>query len=1149
MAQGYDVQAIMKLLRGKSEMNPDEHDGCYELMRKTIEAYSKLKDFSVLDYKDLNLVYLTTVGTWRQGIEAKKNTIKESHLLSDDKEHLILLIDEIWEKASRGEYTSNQTGVDADISIGLFGTGFFSFEHKTTPQHVQEFIRMCCDLLPMTDDYEMYARAATVLTKYFQGMRAASASMVLHCLHPYSFPVMNANMGNKNIFEVLGVKLYKRDNIENYIVNCKRIKVFRDRSFLYKNYRIFDIAAWQIEDYAKEHNHGVFGAWEVVSEVVARTEYNDSLIRDHCVDIPKEILWFFRISGIGKGAMQSIVLMYQGTAYDGYIRRDFENAMQIRLGWHDALADEFEKTIQDDTEHYLVFKRIEDFNYEISVIELPKEATSESGRVWLISWNQNNWDWENFSEICEATKNGRMFVESWACASSKPQVGDEVFLIKLGDQPRGIIGHGTVERPSYEKSHYNAAKAAEGKKEKAIDVRFDRLIDFSKDTFISQGELNAKCAGQQWSPQSSGIEIKQEVLPTLHSLWEEVSVNKDEWWPSLSDYDPGITAEEYHDLFLDTSVTRKEWLEALYDLYQMPDHLGTCADLEIRFNKPYARYNRYLTSLARRIREKTDCPVTEDQESSAYWPVLFQGKDVQNDDSHKGIYCWKMREPVVKSVEMLINEGVFEEVHMNDTVYQFNHNLILYGPPGTGKTYNSVIYAVAICEGKSVKQISQEQNYEDILEQYRRLKEEGRIAFTTFHQSYGYEEFIEGIRPVLSERTSSLQDEDHGLRYKIYDGIFKKFCKRASGIRVSEKTKVWAVLNRNCEPDSIRLKGVEAGSFKDKAAENKYNSLICMRKGDIVLEYTGMNGEVEKIGIVSDDNWIVEKDNDFIYWKRYVEWFIEFNPFEVIEALQKKDNVFVYDNEIIEVKGVEAKSMFDKYMGSSVEEKPYVFIIDEINRGNISKIFGELITLIEDTKRAGSSEAMEATLPYSGETFSVPQNVYILGTMNTADRSIALMDTALRRRFEFIEMMPDSEVLDSLGVGTIAVDGEELNVAGMLDIINKRIEYLFDREHTIGHAFFTKLADDASLETLASIFEKNVIPLLQEYFYEDYEKIQLVLGDDSKADEFKFILDRTIKAENIFNSNPDIDLPEKGYSVQHKAFRRLESYKLIAKGL
>ena len=238
-------------------------------------------------------------------------------------------------------------------------------------------------------------------------------------------------------------------------------------------------------------------------------------------------------------------------------------------------------------------------------------------------------------------------------------------------------------------------------------------------------------------------------------------------------------------------------------------------------------------------------------------------------------------------------------------------------------------------------------------------------------------------------------------------------------------------------------------------------------------------------------------------------------------------------------------------MNFDQETKPYVFIIDEINRGNISKIFGELITLIEDSKRAGAAEAMEATLPYSGESFSVPNNVYILGTMNTADRSIALMDTALRRRFEFVEMMPNSEVLESLGVGTIVVDGEELNVARMLDVINERIEFLFDREHTIGHAFFTKLANDPSIDTLASVFEKNVIPLLQEYFYEDYEKIQMVLGDndDQKEDEYKFILDKKVELKQIFKGNPDIDLPPKGYSIQRSAFRKLQSYKQICKDL
>ena len=179
----------------------------------------------------------------------------------------------------------------------------------------------------------------------------------------------------------------------------------------------------------------------------------------------------------------------------------------------------------------------------------------------------------------------------------------------------------------------------------------------------------------------------------------------------------------------------------------------------------------------------------------------------------------------------------------------------------------------------------------------------------------------------------------------------------------------------------------------------------------------------------------------------------------------------------------------------------------------------------------------------------MPKNVYILGTMNTADRSIALMDTALRRRFKFTEMMPDPEVLESLGVGTIVVGEEELNVARMLDVINERIEFLYDREHTIGHAFFTKLAEDPTLETLAGIFEKNVIPLLQEYFYEDYEKIQLVLGDNFKDDEYKFVLDRPLKIRDIFNGNPDIDLPEKGYVIQREAFFKLDSYKQIGKDL
>ena len=327
-----------------------------------------------------------------------------------------------------------------------------------------------------------------------------------------------------------------------------------------------------------------------------------------------------------------------------------------------------------------------------------------------------------------------------------------------------------------------------------------------------------------------------------------------------------------------------------------------------------------------------------------------------------------------------------------------------------------------------------------------------------------------------------------------------------------------------------------------------------MEIGDIVV-IEKSNKSIDAIGVVTGDYEYDESQGRYPR-KRSVEWLVKDIDQDMVPFLPNgrkqlsRFSLFAFDYIGMEtISQILNENTNSPIVEVEQESKPYVFIIDEINRGNISKIFGELITLIEDTKRAGAAEAMEAILPYSGEVFSVPKNVYILGTMNTADRSIALMDTALRRRFEFKEMMPDPEVLERLGVGTIVIDGEELNVAAMLDMINRRIEYLFDREHTIGHAFFTKLADDPSLDTLAGIFEKNVIPLLQEYFYEDYEKIQLILGDNAKDDEFKFILDKPLKIKDIFNGNPDIDLPEKGYEIQHDAFHKLASYKLIGKDL
>ncbi len=266
-------------------------------------------------------------------------------------------------------------------------------------------------------------------------------------------------------------------------------------------------------------------------------------------------------------------------------------------------------------------------------------------------------------------------------------------------------------------------------------------------------------------------------------------------------------------------------------------------------------------------------------------------------------------------------------------------NRILYGPPGTGKTWNTVNYAVAIAEKKDVGAVEGEER-EDVKARFDELKKQGQIAMVTFHQSFTYEDFIEGIRPVL-------KDESENVRYELSKGIFREIAERAYGD----------------------------------------------------------------------------------------------------------------------------------------EENNYVLIIDEINRGNIAKIFGELITLIEPSKRIGGDDVARVILPWSKSSFGVPGNLYVVGTMNTADRSIALLDAALRRRFEFVEMMPELD--------RVREDVDGVNCRKLLEIVNKRITVLLDREHQIGHTYFLDVED---MQALKRMFQNRIIPLLEEYFYNDWEKIDAVLN-------------------------------------------------------
>ena len=256
-----------------------------------------------------------------------------------------------------------------------------------------------------------------------------------------------------------------------------------------------------------------------------------------------------------------------------------------------------------------------------------------------------------------------------------------------------------------------------------------------------------------------------------------------------------------------------------------------------------------------------------------------------------------------------------------------------------------------------------------------------------------------------------------------------------------------------------------------------------MNVGDVVMATLG-NHVLDAIGVVVGD-YEYKTDNE-IHFKHYrkVKWLakdLNSSPKLFIDKNISQQSIYQFNPEDVNISKLE--EMFnEKEITNEVLNR--VLIIDEINRGNVSAIFGELITLLEESKREGNEEALTVTLPYSKEPFSIPNNLYIIGTMNTADRSVEALDTALRRRFEFKEMMPDYTVIEEE-----KVEGIYLNK--VLKTINERIELLIDRDHTIGHSYFYGID---SLEKLANTFNNKVVPLLQEYFYGDYGKIGLVLG-------------------------------------------------------
>ncbi len=791
--------------------------------------------------------------------------------------------------------------------------------------------------------------------------------------------------------------------------------------------------------------------------------------------------------------------------------------------------------------------------------------------TFLLAWNPNIQ-----AENSATDEEGRLRYKigertNWSCVSKQVKPGDPVYVARVGSkQPKGVVAKARVCSESYRRQHWDPSKA--DKSEDCVRIQFESIRDGLSDAFLPLQELESSYPDQRWSPQSSGIRIKSQYSASLHADWNQRNGDKlllkvfNEWQrlPHSDYYDWIPRYREMVDFVhlyrtnereVDDELISRIWLErdngianagrgtiserAFVDnlkvftsltneILNSPTEkcfekaeeqlravrndtgsgLGKTPRLLLRRAfaaiEPRSFFtiatDHDLNMLGANIREKLGDVVFEDGQDSwieknAKLRRYFLAQGIPDDDL-----------ATFNTFADYLYKKLKKEVIPPPRVQSTSKNVILYGPPGTGKTY-------ALAEKyiprytTAAKSLSRAEWQASVLNQMK------------------WREVIAAALDQLANRPIEIN--------QLLDHEYVQLKARLQGHTDFSNSFVRWYLRKHSSPDceKVRHSDRQEPAWFWQENDGKWNLAPEWKESnDDVMAY------VHKLEQPLDEQATTIERYEFVTFHQ------SYSYEEFVEGI--RPTLDTDSDELGDVAYVLKKGVFRRTCErarSDTSGNRYALFIDEINRGNISKIFGELITLIEEDKREGAVNELSVVLPYSGDSFSVPGNLDIYGTMNTADRSLSHIDTALRRRFAFQELMPDPDLL-----GTVELNGSEINLVLMLKTINERIEALFDREHMIGHAYFLR-GKGESIEgsELPSIFKNKIIPLLTEYFFDDWKKVREVLADDRFEGHrgLQFVTEDAVLDE-ILASNSGLN-NRHVYRLNESALEKADSYRKI----